>query len=116
MLHQLPLCEHTTRDRHRLQLLQQQLVGIRDLYRTEARGVPTAPARPDTLLRIHNRYQTAVLAGPATEEVAALHEPLLCELRDAVRNHAIPLHLTKAEATFACAPLSRLPSEHHERP
>lgn len=116
MLHQLSLCEDTTRDRHRLQFLKKQLVGIRNLYRTEARRVPAAPARPDALLRIHNRNQTAVLARPASEEITALHEPLLRELRDTVRNHAIPLHLTKAETTLPRAPLCRLPSEHHERP
>ena len=111
---QLLMRDDPGRDAHRLQLLEQQLIRIRNLNRRELCRVSTPLTVPDTLFWIHDGNQAAILTTPTAEQVGTFHKALLCKLGDTVRHDAIALHFTKAKTTLTRTPLSRLPSEHYK--
>ena len=63
------LGENTTADTHRLQLLDEQLVGIRDFNGAEIGGIPAPTTHPNTIRGIRHRKNAAIAATEATEGI-----------------------------------------------
>jgi len=74
------LRQDTTANAHRLQLLNEQLVGIRDLNRAEVRRIAAPPAHPNAIGRIRYRQNATITTTETAECIGALHQPLLREL------------------------------------
>lgn len=79
-------------NRHRLQLLEQQLSCIGDIEMREAGCISASTARPYVLFRVCNRHQPAVFTGVTREGIRALHQPLFRKLRHSMRNDTVTLH------------------------
>ena len=107
------LREETTADIHRFQLLQEELVGIRNTDLAEIRGVVTAGAHPDVAFLIGDCDQTAALADVDFEVIGGLHHAFLQKGRGAVRDDDIAFHLAEAEAAITGSTFGRLAGQHH---
>mmetsp|Transcript_19783 Transcript_19783/g.45566 ORF Transcript_19783/g.45566 Transcript_19783/m.45566 type:complete len:498 (-) Transcript_19783:580-2073(-) len=109
-------CHHPRCDLHAHQLLEEQLACVWHKDLRDARLVSAAAALEGSLVEVSDRDHAADVTYVDAEGVRRLEEALLENGGDAVRDHAIPLHLAKAEAAVARAPLHRLPREQSDRP
>merc|ERR1719175_319905 len=95
---------------HRLELLEEQLAGVRDLDGVHG-GRGLACVTPAAV-----REQAAGVAHVAGEGIARDHQPLHQEHARSVGNQAVPFHLTQPQASVSAPTLRRLPCQHCARP
>ena len=106
--------QQATGDVHGFQLLEEQLVRIRNADLTEFRRVPAARTLPDVAGFVGDGDETASLTDLDLKVVGGLHHALLEECGGAVRNHDVTLHLSKAESSVAGAALGGLAGQHDQ--
>mmetsp|Transcript_16479 Transcript_16479/g.64296 ORF Transcript_16479/g.64296 Transcript_16479/m.64296 type:complete len:1268 (+) Transcript_16479:614-4417(+) len=103
--------EDARRDLHGHQLLEEELAGVGDVDLRDVRVVVAALALELLLLEVGDGEEATVVADVDAVGVGLREEALLEELRGAVGDDAIALHLSEAEAAVARPALHGLARE-----
>mmetsp|Transcript_28574 Transcript_28574/g.54587 ORF Transcript_28574/g.54587 Transcript_28574/m.54587 type:complete len:354 (-) Transcript_28574:2764-3825(-) len=114
--HPLRLEEHARGNGHRHQLLEQQLACVRYCDLRYLGLVLATKAVKGVLLQIGHSNEPTQLANVNPVGIRVVKQAFLEEVRGAVRNHAVPLHLPESQPAVARAALHGLPSENLHGP